>query len=222
MIGSTNSKGAWIVIPLLCAAILALFNSISQGVLWEIPNSRANLKTSGAQEVAADAQQKDAANKLQAAIETARALIESARTQGNAIVEAAQATARGQIIAAQEQARGLRESAQATVYAETAGYTQLTKPFIGDPAEKIAGLNDRIAQLKRQSAQPGIIPYNNTAEIARLEEEKAILKETASMNFADTSDILLGGMNSLVGGVDRLYANSSKTTPPRRMVELEK
>lgn len=231
MTGTTTSKAAWIGIPLVLAAILAIINSISQGFLWEQPNSIANRDAAIAAKDAAIAAQTDANNKLEAALEQARAQIKSAQEQAAAMTTAATLTAQAQIRASQQQAQGLIEATKESVRAENSQYDQVMKPFISDPAEKLDELNKQIVRLQNEvelgfdsatgQALSDAERLKRTYRKSSLEKELKIQKETTSKNWKDAMEMMMGMTDGMLSGFGGLYGAPANRIPPERRIIQE-
>jgi len=227
---------AWIGIPLVLAAILAIINSVSQGFLWEIPNTRSIAKTADAagvsadaDKVAANAQATDAANKLLAAIEAAKAVTEAGRLQADSNIKASQNIANATMEAAKRQAEEFYHAAHETVRAENSQYDQITKPLFSDPAEKMDALNREIVRTTRElrngrNATTGqALSVSEIADrqqkLAVREEELETVKQTTNKNWKDAMEMLMGTTNGLFGGLGDLYPTGNEAKPVRRIIQ---
>ena len=233
MTGQSTAKGLWGVVSLSLALIVALFTAVAEGYLWQGANSRANLKTadatmvaSNAATVASDAAQKEAANRLQAAIEQANAVIASANAQASAIVNAANVTAQAQRVAARDQADAVVAASKEVSRAQNAEYDQITKRFIGDPVEKADQLNNQIVRLQneiesgRDSATGRPLSreeaVNRQRKLESLQMEHKIQAEITAKNWKDAMEMVTGATGGLLGGLGGLYPSQADRIPADR------
>ena len=225
----TPTKVAWFGIPLAVAAILAIINTTSQGFLWEGPNSRANLKTADATMVASDAAQKDAINKLEAALEAAKAVIEASRLQSESNIRVSENISRATVDAAKRNADGLYKAAEEASKAQNAEYDQITKRFIGDPVEKTDALNNQIVRLQneletgRDSKTGQQLPWeeriNRKSKLETLQLEHKIQSDITSKNWQDALRMVTGATNGFLGGMEGLIPTGNEPKPVRRIIQ---
>jgi hypothetical protein len=196
---------------------------ITKATLFEIRKSIASIEESKAANKAAEAQALDAINKLKAAIETATAMNNVGQLQANATIVAANQMSKAMRDAAIAQARGLVDSTTINAHPDNEMYDSITGPLFGEPNKKIAELNAKIVRLKHQQEQPSLIPFNHSAEIARLEEEKAILQETSAKNIGDAINMVMNATDGIFAGMGSLYPSASNSrTPPQKIIVQER
>lgn len=221
-------------ISVLIAGSIAIVNTVSQGYLFEAKKATAELEKARAAEHtataemekalaaqrAAEAAKLDAENKLKGTENAAMAVITGAQ------IEAAAAKIVGKL-----QADSFVRGQEIAMYPETAMVNSFTKPFVLEPAQKTAALNDQIVRLKREG-ESGIDRKTrrvlSESEIADriaqqhiLEEELATVQESASKNMSDTFGMLMNGMTQSMGNIGSLYPNGREVPVARRSL-LEK
>ncbi len=225
-------------ISALMVGMVALFNTGSQGVLWEWKKADAAQQEAHASHGMVEATRFDSTNNLKGTEETALATITAAQVEAAATRAAAQQTAMAMMVAAQKQADALVAATKESVLAENEGFHQMTEPLITGPAKRMTDLNEEIIRLKRElenglNAKTGLYLTlvdidQKTREKRVREEELATLKETTQKNWSDSVGMMMGLFNEGLGGVGNLYPTSATTEPtatpppiPRRFAPPE-